>query len=74
VYVELLDASIAGFPCASTHPNGIRYAFSLQAQGAREMLATLLAAKAAGQTIEFVGTDTCTIDSQMEDVSYVWLF
>ena len=71
VYVELTSASITSFPCASTHPNGFRYAFLISQAGGREMLATILAAKAAGQTLQVVGSGACTIDATLENVLYV---
>lgn len=71
VYVELTSASITSWPCASTHPNGFRYAFLLSQAGGREMLATILAAKAAGQTLQVVGSGACTIDATLENVLYV---
>ena len=71
VYVELLSASFNGWPCSSTHPNGFRYAFLLSQAGGRDMLATILAAKAAGQTLQIVGSGTCTIDATLENALYV---
>ena len=71
VYVELLSASIASWPCSATHPNGFRYAFLLSQAGGRDMLATVLAAKAAGQLVQIVGSGACTIDATLENALYV---
>ena len=71
VYVELTSATITSWPCASTHPSGFRYAFLISQAGGREMLATILAAKAAGQILQVVGNGACTIDPTLEGVSYV---
>jgi hypothetical protein len=70
VYVQLVNATVSGWPCASSVPNW-GYAFLLDAPGGRDMLATVLAAKAAGQLLQVVGNGTCTIDPTLENVSYV---
>jgi hypothetical protein len=64
------NATVYGWPCASSVPNW-GYAFLLDAPGGRDMLATVLAAKAAGQMLQVVGNGTCTIDPTLEGVSYV---
>jgi len=62
VYVELTSASITSWPCALMHPSGFRYAFLISQAREREMLATILAAKAAGQALLVVGSGERTID------------
>ena len=71
VYVQILNPVFQSFPCGTPNLNNWQYAFSTQAPGGKDMLATLLAAKATGQTLIFVGTGTCTQDAAMEDVSYI---
>jgi len=72
VYVELTNASVPDFACSSTHPNGYQYAFSLQTHpNGKAMLATILAAKAAGKRILVQGLGACTIDPTIEDAAYV---
>jgi hypothetical protein len=71
VYVELLNVSVSGWPCATTHPNGFRYAFLLDVTGGKEMLASLLAAKASGLQVRIVDTAACTIDTSLANVAYV---
>jgi|SRR4051812_31301952 hypothetical protein len=72
VYVELVNPTLNSFPCATQHFR-FQYAFLTSKPGGKEMLSALLAAKATGQPVLIVGSATCTIDPQMEDVSYVWL-
>lgn len=72
VYVQLLNPSIINFPCASPH-SIFHFAFLITNSGGKEMLATLLAARASGQSIYLVGAGTCNVDPQTEDVSYVWV-
>lgn len=72
VFVQLLNPSYNQFPCGSPSV-GFTYAFLLSNPGGKEMLATVLAAKASGTTVLLVGAGGCTIDSTMEDVAYVWL-
>lgn len=71
VFVELTNESISDFPCASVHPNGFNFAFSTQSSGGKDMLATVLAAKASGAHLYFVGNGTCNQDSMIEDASYI---
>jgi hypothetical protein len=72
VYIELVNASITDFPCASSHPNHYQYAFSLQSHAAgKAMLSVILAAKSTGHRIFIQATGACTIDSRIEDLSYV---
>jgi hypothetical protein len=71
VYVELLNFSVASWPCAGTHPNGWRYAFLLNQGGGKEMLATILAAKASERKIQVVDTGGCTIDPTLANAHYV---
>mgnify|MGYP001562249235 CR=1 FL=1 len=73
VYVELVTTQYNGWPCTSIHPNGFRYAFLLSSSGAREILATVLAAQTSGKSLQVVGTGACTINTTMEDVGYVVL-
>jgi hypothetical protein len=73
VYIGLAAPQFASWPCASTHPSGFRYALSLTWPGAREMLATILTAQAAGKDLQVVGLGTCTLDADVEDISYVVL-
>ena len=73
VFIEILG-TVSGFPCATSHPNGFRYALSTDNPGGKEMLATLLAARAGDQNIQIVGNASCTLATNMEDVSYVWLY
>ena len=73
VYFEL-EGTKTGFPCSSSHPSGYDYAFSLTGHGAAaELYATLLAAYASGATIDVQGTGACTVESRLEDVSYLVL-
>lgn len=72
VFVQLQAQTSAEFPCASHHPN-FQYAFLTTNSGGKDMLATLLAAKMSGQAVLIVGSGVCNVDSQMEDVAYVWL-
>jgi hypothetical protein len=37
------------------------------------MLATILTAQAAGKDLQVVGLGTCTLDADVEDISYVVL-
>lgn len=71
VFVELINPTINSFPCASTHPDGFRYAFRTDVPGGREMLAVALTAKAADLELQVVGKGTCTISAPMEDVHYL---
>jgi hypothetical protein len=73
VYLEILDTAYVGWPCGTPHPNGFRYAFLLTTPGAKEMLATALAAQTSGKKLLVVGTGTCSQDPSLEDVSYVVL-
>lgn len=73
VYVELLTQSYSGWPCATTHPSGFRYAFLLTSPGARDMLATILSAQVSGQSLQVVGSGSCSIDPTLEDIAYVVL-
>jgi len=70
VFVEVLG-SVANFPCGTPHPNGYNFAFSTQTSGGKDMLATVLAAKASGATLYFLGNGTCTLDPTIEDTQYV---
>jgi len=73
VYVELLTSAYDSWPCTSTHPNGYRYALLLTWPGAREMLATILAAQASGKSLTIVGGAVCTVDASVENMNYVIL-
>ncbi|TVZ41825.1 hypothetical protein P886_1175 [Alteromonadaceae bacterium 2753L.S.0a.02] len=71
IYVELL-----GVPetCGSEHPIGFNYAISTNSHPmAKEILSTLIAAQVAGKKVTIQGGSTCTIDSRMEDISYIYL-
>jgi hypothetical protein len=71
VYVQLANASFANFGCGTPNTTSWQFAFSTQNPGGREMLATVLAAKASGAQLYIVGTGGCTQDPSLEDVSYV---
>ena len=71
VYVQLTNASFTGFACGNPNPSSWQWAFSTQTQSGRDMLATVLAAKATGVTLYVVGTNTCSQDPALEDVAYV---
>lgn len=71
VYVQLTGASFSGFYCGTPNPNSWQWSFSTQTQSGRDMLATVLAAKASGGTLQIVGLNSCSQDSTLEDVSYV---
>jgi len=70
VYVEIRGTFPGGFAC-TVRTDGLRYAFLLSNSGGKEMLATILAAKATGGTLQVVGAGTCSQDPGLEDVSYV---
>jgi hypothetical protein len=70
VFFELLNPTINGWPCGSTHPSGFRYVFLLTGPG-DAMLAAVLAAQAAGREIQVVGAGVCNIESNLETASYV---
>jgi len=70
VIVQLVG-SVSGFPCGTPHPNGYNYMFNTQNPGGKDMLATVLAAKASGATLYFVGTGACSEESNIEDTSYI---
>jgi hypothetical protein len=70
VYVQITSASFVSFACG-TPSTMWQFAFSTQGQSGRDMLATLLAAKATGTDVQLVGANTCTQDANLEDVMYV---
>jgi hypothetical protein len=51
-----------------------RYAVSTSTQQGKNLLSTILAAKAAGQTIQVVGKGTCTANGDSEDINYVAVY
>lgn len=72
VYVQLTNASFSNFACGTPNASSTwQWSFSTQSQSGRDMLATVLAAKASGTTLQVVGTGTCSQDPNLEDASYV---
>jgi hypothetical protein len=71
VFVQVLSPVFTNFACGTPNPGNWHFAFSTQNPGGKDMLATVLAAKATGATLVFVGSGTCTQDSALEDVSYI---
>jgi hypothetical protein len=69
VFVQILNPTFTSYACGT--PGTWHFAFSTQNPGGKDMLATVLAAKAAGISLVFVGTGTCTQDANLEDVSYI---
>lgn len=68
---------VFAFSMQSTAPNfascatGLRYAISTASQQGKNIISTILAAKAAGQTIQVVGSNTCTALATVEDILYI---
>lgn len=48
-----------------------RYVVSTSTQQGKNILSTILAAKAAGQTVSVMGKNTCTIHGDAEDISAI---
>jgi hypothetical protein len=73
VYVQI-TGDIEDFPCASSHPNGYNYGFSLSGHAAgSEILSALMVAYSSGKTASVQGNATCNLNSQLEDIGYVRL-
>lgn len=76
IFVHGFNDGIA-FAMQSTGPNfascatSLRYAISTSTQQGKNILSTILAAKAAGQTIQVVGNNTCNALSGAEDINYI---
>lgn len=51
-----------------------RYAISTATQQGKNILSTILAAKAAGQAIQVVGKGTCTANGDSEDIAYIAVY
>lgn len=73
VFIELQASQFNNWPCSTTHASGFRYAFLLNSDVAKAMLATVLTAQVSGQNLQVVGNGTCNLDSGMEDLHYVVL-
>jgi len=71
VFVQVKNPTFTGFACGTPNPTNWHFAFSTQNPGGKDMLATVLAAKASGTKLVFVGSGTCTQDANLEDVSYI---
>jgi len=69
VFVQVLNPTFTGYACGT--PGTWHFAFSTQNPGGKDMLATVLAAKAMGLSLVFVGSGTCSQDANLEDVSYI---
>ena len=79
VFVHVFNDAFA-FSMQSAVPNfascavSNRYTVSTSTQQGKNALSTILAAKAAGQTIQVVGTGTCTVNSGTEDINYIAVY
>jgi len=73
VFIELQASTFSDWPCATTHPDGFRYAFLITHAMGREMLAAVLTAQASGQDLMVIGTGSCSLDASLENVDYVVL-
>ena len=71
VFVQLTNATFTSFGCGNPNSGTWQYAFTTQSQGGKDMLATLLWAKATQTQIILVGGGTCSQDAGLEDVSYI---
>jgi len=71
---------VVAFGMQSSSPNfascaiSMRYAVSTSTQQGKNLLTTILAAKAAGQTIQVVGKNTCTANGDAEDINYIVVY
>lgn len=79
VFVHVMN-DVFAFGMQSTNPGfagcatSRRYAVSTSTQQGKNALSTILAAKAAGQTIQVVGKGTCTFLGDSEDISYIAVY
>ena len=71
VFAFRMQSSSPNFASCAT---SMRYAVSTSTQQGKNILSTILAAKAAGQTIQVVGKNTCTTHSDAEDIHYVVVY
>ena len=71
VFVRVNNPTFTGFACGTPSLTNWHFAFSTQNPGGKDMLATVLSAKASGTQLVFVGSGTCTQDANLEDVSYI---
>jgi hypothetical protein len=72
VYVEPTNVTLQSYACATAHPSGFRFAFSLtNHQSGKAMFAAIMSAQAQGKRVFFQGTGACTIDPTVEDLAYV---
>jgi hypothetical protein len=71
VFVQITGASFNGFACGTPSTGSWQFAFMTQNQGGKDMLATLLSAKAMGLQVIMVGGGTCSQDAALEDVNYI---
>jgi hypothetical protein len=70
VIVNLPLASVTGMPqCAVTNDGEYHFAFDVTAVGGNAMLASLIAAQSAGETVVFFGTGTCTLRNGWETIA-----
>ncbi|MES2824032.1 MAG: hypothetical protein V4732_10560 [Pseudomonadota bacterium] len=79
IFVHAFNDAVV-FAMQSTNPSfascatSLRYAISTSTQQGRNVLSAILAAKAAGQTIQVVGKNTCTANGDAEDINYIAVF
>jgi hypothetical protein len=66
-----MQPTSSGFASCATSS---RYAVTTSAQQGRNVLSTILAAKAANQTIQVVGKGTCAVNPDAEDVNYIVVY
>jgi hypothetical protein len=69
VYVQVVNPTFNTPACATT--GTWHFYFSTQNQAGRDMLATVLFAKATGIQLIFVGTGACSLGPDIQDVSYI---
>jgi hypothetical protein len=66
-----MSSTPANRPACSTNTSWT-FAMSTGASGAAGQLASLLSAQARAVTFKYAGTGTCTVSSQIENLSYIW--
>lgn len=71
VFVQLTNATFTSFGCGTPNTGSWQFSFTTQSQGGKDMLATLLWAKATQTQIILVGNGTCGQDPGLEDVNYI---
>ena len=72
IFVDL-DTNVPNI-CGTPHPNGFEYAFLIsENDAAAEIVGALMLAYNSGKSVTIVGLNVCTIDTRVEDMSYVIL-